>query len=85
MPTVQVVVRGQRIGVATGADGRFKLPEVPEGALELVLRHPCCFPVQVSRPTTGDAAIALGLPFDEASLRRAGCGGLDARSPDPLK
>ena len=80
--SVQVVLRGERIGTMTAANGRFELPEVPEGATELVLRHPCYFVVQVVLPAAGDAVIALGLPFDESSLRRAGCGGLDARSPD---
>lgn len=82
IPTVQVMIRGERIGVTTGADGRFALSEVPEGAVELVLRHPCYFPVQIALPATGDAAFAIGLPFDQRSLQRAGCGGLGARNPD---
>ncbi len=85
IPSVQVSIRGERIGVMTTATGRFELPEVPEGSAELVLRHPCYFPVQIALPATGDAVIAIGLPFDESSLQRAGCGGLGARSPDALR
>ncbi len=83
IPTVQVMVRGQRIGVPTDTHGRFALPDVPEGSVEIVLRHPCYFPVQVTMPAAGDAAIVIGLPFDQTSLKRAGCGGLGARNPDP--
>lgn len=82
--TVQVMVRGERIGVFTNVYGRFTLPDVPTGTVELVLRHPCYFPVHVALPATGDAVVAIGLPFDESSLRRAGCGGLGARSPDTV-
>ena len=82
IPSVQVLVRGERIGSRTGAQGRFTLADVPEGPVELVLRHPCYFPVQVTLPASGDVSIAIGLPYDQASTRRAGCGGLGARSPD---
>ncbi len=82
IPGVQVRVRGERIGSSTGAQGRFALADVPAGPVELVLRHPCYFPVQVTLPATGDVSVAIGLPYDQASNRRAGCGGLDARKPD---
>jgi hypothetical protein len=80
--SVQVMIRGERIGSMTATNGRFDLPDVPDGPAELVLRHPCYFPVYIALPAAGDATIAIGLPFDESSLKRAGCGGLGARRPD---
>jgi hypothetical protein len=47
-----------------------------------VFKHPCYFTVQVTIPADSSVAVSIGLPFDQASLRRPGCGGLGARGPD---
>lgn len=60
--SVQVLIRGEGIGVSTNTDGRFVLPEVPSGAVEVVFLHPCYFPVHVALQATGDAVVAIGLP-----------------------
>ncbi len=79
LSSVDVVASGHQIGVQTKSTGEFRLDDVPEGATRIALRHPCYFNVQVTIPTTGDVEMEIGLPFDRASLKRAGCGGLGAR------
>jgi hypothetical protein len=79
LPSVDVVASGHEIGVQTKSTGEFRLDNVPEGATQITLRHPCYFNVQVTIPTTGDVDMEIGLPFDRASLQRAGCAGLGAR------
>lgn len=76
---VNVMAPRQRIGTRTTANGDFRLSDVPDGVTRIELRHPCYYSVQVTIPATGDVELEVGLPFDRASLQRAGCGGLGAR------
>jgi hypothetical protein len=73
---------GIKVGMVTGKRGQYWLDSVPVGATELTFTHPCYFAVRVSIPAGGDVSVSIGLPFDQASLKRPGCGGLGARSPD---
>lgn len=79
---VQVSVAGISVGTKTSAKGTYELRDLPAGTTQLVFRHPCYFPVQITIPADGDIAVSIGLPFDQTSLRRAGCGGAGARKPD---
>ncbi len=80
--SVRAYVRGTRIGAVSTKHGRFILRDVPEGTTELVLRHPCYFPLQITIPASGQVSVSVGLPFDAAALARAGCGGAGARAAD---
>ena len=79
LSSVNVMAPSQRIGTRTKANGDFRLSDVPEGVMRIELRHPCYYSVQVTIPAIGDVELEVGLPFDRASLQRAGCGGLGAR------
>lgn len=75
-----IVVAGTRIGVVTNDSGYFTLANVPDTPVVLVVKHPCYFTTRVEIPENARTPLALGMPFDEASRARAGCGGLGARS-----
>jgi hypothetical protein len=77
---VSIVVPSAGIGTKTGSNGVFRLNRVPSATTEIEFRHPCYFAVRVVVPVRADLEIDVGLPFDNASLQRAGCGGLGARS-----
>ena len=81
LASVSVVAVGTRAGAISTASGRFVIRDVDGGESTVLLRHPCYLPVRVTIPETGDVQLSLGMPFDESSLRRAGCGGLGARRP----
>jgi hypothetical protein len=77
--SVPVIVAGEQIGTISKADGTFAMQGVPGEATRIEFRHPCYFPVFVAVPPDKSVEIEVGLPFDESSLRRPGCGGLGAR------
>jgi hypothetical protein len=77
---VSIIIPNARIATRTGTNGTFRLNRVPADSTAFEFRHPCYFPVRVAVPPGADVEIEIGLPFDDASLRRAGCGGLGARS-----
>ena len=76
---VKIAVFATQLGIATNVEGKFALKDVPSGSARVDFRHPCYLPVQVTTPIAGDVDIEMGLPFDNASLQRPGCGGLGAR------
>lgn len=77
---VPVMVVGDTVGTFTDVDGAFALSGVPSNRSRIEFRHSCYFPVQVAISNDADVEIEIGLPFDQASLRRSGCGGLGARA-----
>ena len=77
---VSVIVPTARVATKTGTNGVFRLNQVPADSTVFEFRHPCYLPVRVAVPPGADVEIEIGLPFDYASLQRAGCGGLGARS-----
>jgi hypothetical protein len=81
LETVSVVAVGTRTGAISTSNGTFVIRDVIAGATTVLVRHPCYLTVQVTIGSTDDVQLSLGLPFDESSLRRAGCGGLGARRP----
>ncbi len=82
LQNVRVYVRGTRIGTISAANGDFLIRELPDSSLQIVITHPCYFPVAVNLPAGQSLRVDVGLPFDETSQRRAGCGGLGARLED---
>lgn len=79
LPNVQVVVQGTTVGIVTDANGVFQLQNVPETLSQLQFKHPCYFPTGVTIAATLEFEIEIGLPFDQSSTKRPGCGGLGAR------
>ena len=77
--SVPVIASGAQIGTVTKANGTFVLSNVPGDLTRIEFRHPCYFRVQVTIPENRDVEVEIGLPFDQSSLQRAGCGGLGAR------
>jgi len=83
LPHVKATIGGVALGGESSDRGTFELRDVPSGAKELVLQHPCYLQVRVALPAEDDVEVRLGLPFDQTSRRRAGCGGLGARKDSP--
>src|SRR5215204_2809600 len=79
---VAIVAMGAAIASTSSATGVFTLASVPADMQRVELRHPCYFRVQVTVPVNTDVEIEIGLPFDNASLQRPGCGGLGARKKE---
>ena len=77
---VQAAVRGTRLASVTRTNGTFTVRAVPVDSVQLLFQHPCYLPVYVVMPPGGDVNVTIGLPYDETSRNRAGCGGLGARS-----
>jgi hypothetical protein len=75
-----VIVPRAQIGTKTSIDGAFRLNLLPSEATEVEFVHSCYLTVRVAVPAGSDGEIEIGLPFDNTSLRRPGCGGLGARS-----
>ena len=78
----KIIAIGAGIGSTSGANGVFTLASVPADVPRVEFRHPCYFAVQVTVPVNTDVEIEIGLPFDNTSLQRPGCGGLGARKKD---
>ena len=78
--SVPITVSGESLGTLTRANGTFAMAGVPGNRSRIEFTHPCYFPVYVIIPNDADADIEIGLPFDNSSLQRAGCGGLGARA-----
>lgn len=76
VPSVRAAVRLDTIGSVGNDSGVFVITGVPTGEQSIVVQHPCYFPVQIAIPAEGDVELSVGLPYDAASVRRAGCGGL---------
>lgn len=78
--SVPITVIGEAIGTLTNANGKFTMAAVPATRSRIEFRHPCYFAVQVNVSNDTDAEIEIGLPFDQSSLNRPGCGGLAERT-----
>ena len=79
LASVAVVAVGARVGSTSDASGTFAMTSVPSDVSKIDFRHPCFLPVQVTIAKDADVEIEIGLPFDQSSLQRPGCGGLGAR------
>lgn len=79
VPSVRAVVQLDTIGAVGNDVGVFVITGVPTGAQSIVIQHPCYFPVQIAIPAAGDVELDIGLPYNAASVRRAGCGGIQKR------
>lgn len=79
VPGVRVAVQLETIGSVGNDSGVFVITGVPTGEQSIVIKHPCYFPMQITIPSAGDVELSVGLPYDAASVRRAGCGGLQKR------
>lgn len=80
LSSVSVIVPNASLGVNTNANGVFRLDSIPASVSSIDFKHPCFLPVRVTIPPASDGEIHVGLPFDNTSLKRAGCGGLGARA-----
>ncbi len=76
---VRVVVLDARRAAETSESGAYTMRNLPTEAVRVEFRHPCYFPVQVTIPAGREAEVTIGMPFDEESLKSAGCGGRGAR------
>lgn len=76
---VRVQIVGATIGTMTDNRGMFRLADVPDGTIRLRVQHPCFLTVEVEVPAGEDAEVSVGLPFNHASVRQPGCGGLGQR------